>query len=379
MSISDAMKRVERRFPWSFLGVLLAVVFFALGTYLTLREKRPALTADVLTEANVFDVHKELQTLEILFNGENIKEKGLNLRILSIRITNSGDQDILQGYYDNSQDWGLLVSGARIVEEPRIVAQNSEYLLRNLNPRIEKGDFFVRLNKVILERGKYFTIEIMLLHKIGTDPNIRFVGKIAGVENPTVLWSSRETGKVSFLERVISGGVWVNLLRYLAAVLATIGLIIILVALSEWKDSLVKRRKIRSLMREVAPLLETLDTAEQSKAEELIKACGGERKTLFRLQHFVERNAAKEHDVQATELYPPGQIRMAINERGERIHIMGLPIELLYKEGPDGKRNVNEASLKVLQKLTGVLGEAEKEAKGQKDSQPIASVDVPHH
>jgi hypothetical protein len=69
MTITGAMKKVERRFPWSFLGVLLAVVFFALGTYLTLRDKTPALTADVLTEANVFDVHKQLQTLEILFNG----------------------------------------------------------------------------------------------------------------------------------------------------------------------------------------------------------------------------------------------------------------------------------------------------------------------
>ena len=113
--------RIEQILPWSFLGVLITLVLGAPPIYLALREKKPSVTYEITSDYNVLDIHKPLKDLAILFRGQDIKENKLNLRIYSIKVINDGEVDIRQSDFDQSKPWGISISGAQIIEQPRLV------------------------------------------------------------------------------------------------------------------------------------------------------------------------------------------------------------------------------------------------------------------
>lgn len=120
---------------------LLATVLFgllgvAIGLYSLLHEKKPEISFEIISEANVFDVRKPLQDLTISFQNEDIQQKNLNLRILTVRIENKGEMDILQSHFDQNIAWGFQVTEGEIIDEVRLIDSNSEYLQSNLGPRI---------------------------------------------------------------------------------------------------------------------------------------------------------------------------------------------------------------------------------------------------
>src|SRR5664279_1508531 len=85
--------RLERRYAWSFLGFVVGVFGIALGI-LALRERRPEITFSFVAESNVLDVHTPVSALDVLYRGKNIQKLGLNLRIITVRIENTGAVDI---------------------------------------------------------------------------------------------------------------------------------------------------------------------------------------------------------------------------------------------------------------------------------------------
>jgi len=92
--------RIDDRFSWSFLGVVLAVLFGVASLYTAFRENRPNLAVDVKNQADVLDIHRPLQDLKLSFRGQDIQQQNLNLRIFTIRVSNKARQDVLQTQYD---------------------------------------------------------------------------------------------------------------------------------------------------------------------------------------------------------------------------------------------------------------------------------------
>jgi hypothetical protein len=147
--------RLDERFSWSFTGVVLAVLFGIVGLYTALRESHPNLVIEIENQADVLDVHRPLQDLKLLFRGQDIQQQNLNLRIFTIRISNKGREDILQGQYDQDGTWGIKVSTGQIIEV-RLSTNNSSYLAERISPEITSADT-VTLKKVIFERDRYVT------------------------------------------------------------------------------------------------------------------------------------------------------------------------------------------------------------------------------
>ena len=159
MSIPEWFKRIERKLPWSFISVFLGVCFFIAALYLALHKPKPDISFEIINEAQVLDVLKPLEDLAIFFKGENLQEKNLNLRILTIQVSNTGEVDILQSHYDKEDIWGIQVKNANIIET-RLVDANSEYLKSNLNPKLLR-DGILEFKKVIFETGKFFVLELL--------------------------------------------------------------------------------------------------------------------------------------------------------------------------------------------------------------------------
>ena len=195
-------------------GILATVVFGVVGVYLFLHEKKPDIFFEIISEANVLDLHRPLKDLAISFQGKDIQQENLNLRVLTIRIENRGELDVLQSHFDQNITWGFRITEGEIINEVRLVNSNSGYLESNLKPKvIDKNT--VQLQKVIFEREKYFILELLILHEQGKLVEIIPTGKIAGIDKIGV---KPCLGKESltFFEKFIYGGVLINLFRLLA-------------------------------------------------------------------------------------------------------------------------------------------------------------------
>jgi hypothetical protein len=248
-------KNIKEGIGWSSFSVLLTIIFGVVGLYSYFHEKKPDIIFDVTSEANVLDVYKPLKDLNILFQGEDIQKKNLNLRILTIRIENVGEVDILQNHYDLNEVWGFQVKNGNIIET-RLINTNSEYIKSNLNPQLLKEDA-VKFTKIIFERGKFFILEILVLHKKDALLEIIPIGKIAGIDRIIPIKSWLRKSDRSLFAELVSGNFLIHILRavlYLIAaviflIFVIIPLRIIYMVLSYKMKKELRRMKINRLIR----------------------------------------------------------------------------------------------------------------------------------
>lgn len=203
---------------------VIVVVSVLFGFYSYFHEKKPDVQFMIVGDPNVFDVYKSVNDLEIFFRDKDIEKENLNLKIYTIRVENSGEADILKNSYDDSLPWGFSMDNGEIVSDPRIVKSNSQYLESNLNPRLENGK--VEFQKVILEHGKYFIMEFLVLHKKIVAPSLITFGKIAGVDQFIVSRDS-EQGKRPALSILLEGSLILHLIKLI--VYTTISIILLVI------------------------------------------------------------------------------------------------------------------------------------------------------
>ena len=237
----------------SFLGLILGV----LGLYYTLRSGRTLLVVDVAAESNVLDVRTAVKDLAILFQGRDIQQENSNLKIFTVRLTNQGEVNILETYFDSRNPWGLEVNGGRVIEA-RVTSSNSLYLSQNLQPKIADATH-VELNKIIFDKGKFVTLELLVLHNKNVAPRVGVFGKIAGMDEIPVTNSSKEHDQQSFAKIVFRGPVAVQIARTISYFIA--GLVTIIAvgfaiaggagAISRFRRN-ARRKLVRSLPREAS-------------------------------------------------------------------------------------------------------------------------------
>ncbi len=96
MGLAAVLNNLDKRYAWSLLGFVLAILFGALTVYTEfLRDRRPELRFEVLSDASVLDVREKLGNLEILYDGVDIQKAKKSLRVIVVRIINLGPDDIL--------------------------------------------------------------------------------------------------------------------------------------------------------------------------------------------------------------------------------------------------------------------------------------------
>ena len=222
---------------WSLTGVIIALLLGIFPVYDFYFED-PNITFDIVNDANVLDVHKPLSELNIYFQGEDIQQKNLNLRIISVKIENTGNVDILQNFYDENVIFGLQIDGGHIIES-RLIFSNSDYLTSNLNLKIVNNT--IEFSKPILEKNKYFIVEILVLHDKDKGPTIVPLGKIAGIERMDVTKSYTE--RQTFFDDVFSGSSLVQSVRLVVyTFFAFIGLVFIAMVQEIMDDFMESRR-----------------------------------------------------------------------------------------------------------------------------------------
>jgi hypothetical protein len=132
----------------SVIASIVTILSLFFGFYTYFHERKPNLLFEIISESNVLDLHKPLENLTIYLNNENINKKNLNLRILTLQVSNNGELDILQPQYDQNVKWGININNGKIINSVRILNSNSEYLKANISPTIVNDNFIEFRNKL---------------------------------------------------------------------------------------------------------------------------------------------------------------------------------------------------------------------------------------
>jgi hypothetical protein len=249
------------------LSALLTLIFGLLGIYYTLRGRRTNLVVDVAAESNVLDVRTSVRDLAVLFQGRDIQQDNANLKILQVRLSNEGEENILENYFDSRIPWGLQIEGGRVIEA-RITGSNSPYLSENLHPKLVDSNRVI-LDKVIFDKGKYVGLELLVLHNKNTEPQVTAVGKIAGMDEIRVTNSFKERDQQGLLHSVFNGSVAIQIIRAIAYfIITTVSVIVVAVCIAGLA-SIPSRFRKRS-RRQRARYLAKADSPEKEKKRQVL-------------------------------------------------------------------------------------------------------------
>lgn len=245
MSVSESLQKIDKKYPSSFLGLIVGLLIGAVGIYLTMfYEKQPEVTFETLSIFRVYDIREEIGALEILFDGENIKKKNETLSLITLKVANTGQLDILKTYFDENDLLGIKIKGSRIIKF-NILSASNDYIREAL--RIEQTNpETLLIYPIILEKRQSITLKILILHPETISPSVLPIGKIAGIQQ---LKRQEELGvgkEQSFWSKTYRGNLSVQALRALSygigTILVLIGLAISISSLSDrWTEH--KRRK----------------------------------------------------------------------------------------------------------------------------------------
>ena len=258
---------IDERFPWSFTGVVLAILFGLVGVYSLLHENRPNLFFEIESQSDVFDLRRPMQDLALSFRGQDVQQQNLNLRIFTVRVSNKGKVDILQNQYDQDRTWGITVTPGQIIEV-RLGMSNSSYLASRIEPELT-NQHTITLKKVIFERDKYVTLDILVLHHKDSPPKISSFGKIAGLDEIGVVDVSAQGGRPGFWSQVGAGTPLVHFVRLVAYILGLIALGFAIAGIAIVVGKIQKGRRRRRISRAIAASSQEWD----DKALEVFKTC----------------------------------------------------------------------------------------------------------
>jgi len=287
------MASTSRSVLCSVVGISATVALGGPALYFTLQERTPSLKYEITSEANVFDLHKSLESLDIIFQGNNIRQAKQNLRIITLTVRNDGRTTILQNHFDSTEDWGFKIGSAELVDAPRIVDSNSDYLREKLHPSLVHINTVV-FQKVIFERGKYISLELLLLHSAETPPTIQPIGKIAGIDNLLVTKRAPEHVASTFWGAVVQGSVWVHLSRVGLYLIVILLIILVFVGFGkistarQWRRRQIERRKCEERFQQhFQDLFNDMTPPDKEFALAILNATGSITKILEEVRNVI--------------------------------------------------------------------------------------------
>lgn len=244
MGLTESLRSLDQKYPSSFLGLVAGIIIGVLGIYLTMfYEKKPEILFNVISSYRVYDIRENIGSLQINFEGENIKEKGQTLSLITLKIVNPSRVDILKSFYDEKNPIGFEIASSRIIKCDVITASN-QYLRDTLQITQVKGNGLA-VSPIIFESDQFITLKMLVLHPETITPKIIPFGKIAGIKQIRVQEEPNSGTKISKFNTAYSGDILVQVIRVviygIGFVLTLIGVIISLISISDWLRS--RKRK----------------------------------------------------------------------------------------------------------------------------------------
>jgi hypothetical protein len=106
MGMFKVFRNWETKYALTFMGLIVGVICGAFSVYVYLQKTVPHLKMEVISNANVIDVKEDVGTLDVLYNGVNLKDTHQTLALVTLRVSNDGAKAI-----PPSSDFGATRGG----------------------------------------------------------------------------------------------------------------------------------------------------------------------------------------------------------------------------------------------------------------------------
>ncbi len=248
MTIMSTLKSMDQKFSWSFFGFILAIVFGLLSIYLGFyKNNTPNISYVITTNSSVLDIKEEVGNLDVLYQGGSLSKEKKDLRIITFKVINTGDSAVIPSLYDPTDPLGFNIINGDVAEKPSLVSASNKYLEEKLLITQTKNS--ILFSNVILESNEYFEIKVLVLHPVGTTPEIQSIGKIAGVRSIDIVSGESSVDERSFFSSTFGGGVLKNILRTTTYGTLFILLIGAMLALASSIDELKNKLRRKELVK----------------------------------------------------------------------------------------------------------------------------------
>lgn len=245
------LNRIDKRFS---IGLIIGLIFGLLSVYVDFfRSSDPELSFNVLSNATVFDIKEDIGNLDVVYDNTSLTKQGKTISLITIKVSNLGNGSILREYFDSISPLKLQITNAKIVQSPQLIETNENYFNKSVSfSRVSDSEFV--LNPFIFDKGKYFVVKLLAIHKQGLIPTIKVDGKIAKIDKFEVFNSYNNQKKESFWNSVYQGNFLVHLTRffaYLFLIMISLILIILPIALISDFISKVNRKRMLKMFRKI--------------------------------------------------------------------------------------------------------------------------------
>lgn len=224
MGILKSLSIAEKKWP---LGILFGLVGILFGIYQTyFYEIKPELQIEILSETSVLSVHESISDLSINFKGENLSQTGNELRILILKIKNTGNKNILPSDFQPQKPWGIKILPGSIIDLA-VTDTNSTKIKEALNP--QKVESEIRFTPTIFEKERFFSLKILMLVPKDANIDISSLDSIADIDNVKIERRS-ENEQRSLADKAFTGDTLVQIVRVVGyTIICIIGLILFLI------------------------------------------------------------------------------------------------------------------------------------------------------
>jgi hypothetical protein len=231
---------------------LLGLIFAVFSIYLTFNySKKTDITYQLVSDSYVVEINEKVNKLDVLYDGKSIKDSNQKLRLITFKVSNSGENTIRIGDYDEKLPLGFSIDHGEIVEAPSI-SGNKPYFPSKLNPKLVSKSL-VHFSPAILEPNDYFIVSSLILVSETTPIKITPLGVIAGLSlgAPAFLDIPKTAGRAPIYVGAFAGSWPLQVVRLFVYSFGTFIVLLVAVALISlpryyfcYKEN-IKVRKVR--------------------------------------------------------------------------------------------------------------------------------------
>lgn len=302
MKILEKMASYDRKYA---LSLALALIMGLFAVYTFIYEKKPDILYEIISESNILEIKEQVGKLKVLFDGIDIQENKMNLRIIILSVRNTGGTNILKDHFDTAVPLGLRSDTGKIVDVGLLNA-SSDYLLSAPRPRIESENT-VLFDNFIFDKNNSFTLKILILHDKKQTPSIIPLGKVAGIKK-IIIRSAFQDSEPSVFSRALEGTPTVQVLRLITYSLSAIIIIILILFTISRLTSFGGWKEVRKDMRRRKQLVKSYKETYEHTIDSSFLSC---------LQDFVENKAMDIYQLEAI-LDDKESIKRLLNEKGPK-------------------------------------------------------------
>lgn len=196
--------QIDQKFSWSFFGVVLSIAFGIFGVYTTIfYERHPNLSVQLLDISPVYSLSENVSKLDIIFDGADIRKNHQTLTLVTIRLLNNGNAELLKNAFDGQHLPKIITTNSQIIKVD-VTRSTSSYLAEAAEVKILSNSE-CEISPVMLDAGESFDLKFLLLHEADQTPKIATSGKVAGIPPLAVINLIQRKNSESFWAKAIGG------------------------------------------------------------------------------------------------------------------------------------------------------------------------------